>query len=199
LPYLYSAAAETHATGIPLMRALWFQYPNDARLTTISDIYMFGADLLVAPVLEPGSRERDVCLPRGEWWDFWTSERITGGRTVLRRVDLATMPVYVMAGAVLPSGPVKQFVSEVFDEPVTLTVYPGADGASVLYEDDGASFAYEKGDFLRTELRWTEASRTLTLKHVEGRKNSNKLFRIALAGKEARDVRFEGDLLKLQL
>jgi alpha-glucosidase (family GH31 glycosyl hydrolase) len=199
LPYLYSAAAETHATGIPLMRALWLQYPDDARLTTISDTYMFGPDLLVAPVLEPGSRERAVCLPRGNWWDFWTSERITGGRTVSRHVDIETIPVYVNAGAVLPSGPVKQFVSENSQEPVTLTVYPGADGTSVLYEDDGVSFAYEKGNYLRTELRWTDASQTLTLKHVEGGRITRRVLRIALAGKETREVRYEGDVLNLQL
>jgi alpha-glucosidase/alpha-D-xyloside xylohydrolase len=99
LPYLYSTAAETHATGTPLMRALWLQYPNDTQLSTVSDAYMFGPDLLVAPVLESGAQERAVYLPQGDWWDFWTSERIAGGRTVSRRVDLETMPVYVRAGA----------------------------------------------------------------------------------------------------
>jgi alpha-glucosidase len=199
LPYLYSAAEETHATGIPLMRALWLQFPGDAWLRAISDAYMLGADLLVAPVLEPGSRERAIYLPRGDWWDFWTSERIAGGGMISRRVDLETIPVYVKAGAVLPTGPLKQYVSEISNEPVTLTVYPGADGASALYEDDGASFAYEKGDFLRTELRWTEASRTLTLKHVGGKRNSKRLFRIVFAGEATREVRFDGDLLNVQL
>jgi alpha-glucosidase len=138
-------------------------------------------------------------LPRGDWWDFWTSERIAGCDTISRRVDIETIPVYVKAGAVLPTGPLKQYVSEISNEPVTLTVYPGADGASALYEDDGASFAYEKGDFLRTELRWTEASRTLTLKHVGGKRNSKRLFRIVFAGEATREVRFDGDLLNVQL
>jgi alpha-glucosidase (family GH31 glycosyl hydrolase) len=199
LPYLYSAAAETHASGIPLMRALWLEYPNDARLSAISDTYMFGPDLLVAPVLEPDAKKRAVYLPQGDWWDFWTSERVAGGNAVSRRVDLETMPVYVRAGAILPSGPVKQFVTEASEEPVTLTVYPGADGGSVLYEDDGASFAYEQGAFIRTELRWTDASRTLMLKNVEEKTHPKRVFRVGLAGGTTREIRFDGNALKLPL
>jgi alpha-glucosidase/alpha-D-xyloside xylohydrolase len=199
LPYLYSTAAETHATGTPLMRALWLQYPNDTQLSTVSDAYMFGPDLLVAPVLESGAQERAVYLPQGDWWDFWTSERIAGGRTVSRRVDLETMPVYVRAGAILPSGPVKQFATEASDTPTTLTVYPGADGQSSLYEDDGVSFAYQQGDFIRTELRWTDASATLMLKNVEGKTSRERAFRVALAAGTAREVRLGGEALKLHL
>jgi alpha-glucosidase (family GH31 glycosyl hydrolase) len=199
LPYLYSTAAETHATGTPLMRALWLQYPNDTRLSTVSDAYMFGPDLLVAPVLEPGAQERAVYLPQGDWWDFWTSEPIAGGRTVSRRVDLETMPVYVRAGAILPSGPVKQFATEASDTPITLTVYPGANGQSSVYEDDGVSFAYQQGDFIRTELRWTDASATLMLKNVKGKTSRERAFRVALAGGTAREVRLGGQALKLHL
>jgi alpha-glucosidase/alpha-D-xyloside xylohydrolase len=114
-------------------------------------------------------------------------------------VDLETIPLYVKAGAVLPRGPVKQYVSEISHEPMTLTIYPGADGGAVLYEDDGASFAYQRGDFLRTELRWNDARQRLTLKHVKGRKITKRMFRIGLAGKEMREVHYDGEWLDLQL
>ena len=93
--------------------------------------------MLVAPVVEKGATTRRVYLPRGTWFDFWTEERIDGGREIDRAVDLATMPLYVRAGAIIPMGPVKQYTSEPSDEPLTLVVYPGADGASSWYEDDG--------------------------------------------------------------
>ena len=74
----------------------------------------------------------------------------SGGRAVDRPVDLATTPLYVRAGTVLPMGPVKQYADEPSDEPTTLVVYPGADGTSMLYEDDGISFAHRRGEWMRT-------------------------------------------------
>ena len=104
LPYIYSAIAEGHESDMPLMRSLWLHYPNDLQERKIGDSYMFGDSLLVAPVLEPGVRERKVYLPSGVWWDFWTSERVEGGTVVTRQLDLETLPVYVKAGSVLRTG-----------------------------------------------------------------------------------------------
>ncbi|MGH7448203.1 MAG: TIM-barrel domain-containing protein, partial [Longimicrobiales bacterium] len=125
LPYLYTAVRETHDTGLPIMRALWLHYPNDAIAIARGDEYLWGPDMLVAPVIERAATSRRLYLPRGDWFDFWTEERVQGGREIERAVDLATMPLYVRAGAVLPLGPVKQYADEPVDEPVTLIVYPG--------------------------------------------------------------------------
>lgn len=163
LPYLYSAAEQTHRTGLPLMRALWTAFPRDAQCVAVADQYLLGDHLLVAPVLEAAATHRKIYLPSGTWWDYWTNERVSGGVELNRDVDLATIPLYVRAGACLPMGPVRQYAMEPSTEPLTLQVYPGADGRSTLYEDDGSSFRYEQGDFTKLECSWDNSSRTLKM------------------------------------
>jgi alpha-glucosidase (family GH31 glycosyl hydrolase) len=197
LPYLYSAVEQTHATGIPLIRAMWLHDAQDERARTCADQYYFGPSLLIAPVLEPAAQERMVYLPSGTWWDFWTNDRLTGGDSIKRQVNLETMPVFVKAGTILPTGPVKQFTAEPSDEPITLTVYRGADGEFSLYEDDGISYKHEHGEFTRTELNWKESTRTLLLK--ANKSIPERRFRIALAGQPAREVSFSGQEKKIQL
>lgn len=199
LPYIYSSVEETHRTGVPLMRALWLHFPQDTLVRTTSDAYMFGPALLVAPVLEAGAKEREVYLPTGAWWDFWTAEKIAGGKTVSRAVDLETLPVYVRAGSIVPTGPIKQFAMQPSDEPITLTVYPAADGHSTLYEDDGTTFAYERGNFVRTELYWRDAERTLVLRSGASKSGRPRKFRVAVAGASPREISFSGRSMNVHL
>jgi alpha-glucosidase (family GH31 glycosyl hydrolase) len=168
LPYLYSAVRECATTGMPVMRGLWLHYPDDAIATARADEYLWGRDVLVAPVVEQGVTSRQVYLPRGGWYDFWTGEHVDGGREITRKVDLETLPLYVRAGAILPLGPVKQYVNEKVDAPLSLTVYPGADGTFRLYEDDGSSFNYRKGEWMGIDMRWDNAARKLSLRLAEG-------------------------------
>jgi alpha-glucosidase (family GH31 glycosyl hydrolase) len=170
LRYLYSSVDQTHRSGLPLMRALWIAYPQDAKALSIVDQYLFGDQLLVSPVIEPDARQRKTYLPAGTWWDFWTNQRVNGDDEVTREVDLATIPLYVRAGAILPIGPVLQHTAEPSDEPLTLQVYPGADGQFAMYEDDGTSFRYEQGDFIRLDCTWEDASRTLRVAAADGTK-----------------------------
>ncbi|MDE3186168.1 MAG: glycoside hydrolase family 31 protein [Acidobacteriota bacterium] len=163
LPYLYSAVAEAHATGLPIMRALWLAYPDDERAVATEDAYLWGDNILVAPVLEPGATHRTVYLPRGLWWDYWTNAPVEGGRELKREINLETMPLYVKAGTILPIGPVKQFTQEESSEPMQLRVYPGADGTFLLYDDDGSSFRYQQGELCRIACTWSDSKRTLTL------------------------------------
>jgi len=169
LPYLYSAVRECTTTGMPLMRALWLHYPDDPVAVASEDEYLWGRDILVAPVVEQGATSRQVYLPHGAWYDFWTGERLEGGRTITREVNLETMPLYVRAGALLPLGPVKQYTDEKkVDQPLSISIYPGADGSFSLYEDDGKSFNYRKGDWMGIEMKWTDARRTLNLHLASG-------------------------------
>ena len=190
LPYIYSAVEETHSTGVPVIRGLGLHYPSDPRALACEDQYFFGSSLLVAPVVERGAKERGVYLPKGAWWDFWTNRQFTGPHTISRAVDLETLPIYVRAGGVIPTGEVKQWVYQPASEPVTLTVYPGADGDSSLYEDDGISYACERGDFTRTAMHWTDAKRTLTLRG--NRTGVERKFNIAIAGSTAKQILFPG-------
>jgi alpha-glucosidase/alpha-D-xyloside xylohydrolase len=196
MPYLYSAVRETYETGLPIMRALWLHYPEDAAAVARGDEYLWGRDMLVAPVVEKGATTRQVYLPRGDWYDFWTEEKLAGGREVNRTVDLTTMPLYVRAGAILPLGPIKQYSDEKVDGPLALVVYPGADGACTLYEDDGASFNYRRGEWAKIQIAWNDARRTLSLRLVPGSKffpSQRHDIEIRLAPEKAvRKTAFEG-------
>ena len=163
LPYLYSAVRESTVNGLPVMRALWLHYPDDPRAVARGDEYLWGRDIFVAPVVEKGAASRKVYLPRGVWQDFWTGERHSGGREISRAVDLETMPLFVRAGAILPLGPVKQYTSETVHEPLTISVYPGADGSFTLYEDDGSSFNYRKGEWMGLAMNWSDTRHVLRL------------------------------------
>jgi len=203
LPYTYTAVREAHETGLPIIRALWLHYADDAAAVGRGDEYLWGRDILVAPVFEKGATSRRVYLPRGVWYDFWTEQRVDGGREVVRAVDLATMPLYVRAGAVVPLGPIKQYADEDVAEPMTLVVYPGATVTSMLYDDDGISFAHRNGEYMRLLLEWNDANRRLTLRLADGARMlpaSPRRFQVRLAGRTAtRAVTFNGEPVAVQL
>ena len=163
LPYLYSVVRECTVTGLPVMRALWLHYPDDPKAVACPDEYLWGRDILVAPVVEQGANSRKLYLPHGVWYDFWTRERLEGGREFMRPVDLETIPLYVRAGSILPLGPVKQYTAEQSDQPLSISIFPGADSSFLLYEDDGRSFNYRRGEWMGLRLRWDDTQRTLTL------------------------------------
>jgi alpha-glucosidase (family GH31 glycosyl hydrolase) len=163
LPYTYTLAWEARDAGLPLMRAMWLHYPDDVKARGLATQFLWGRDILVAPVFTKGATSRDVYLPRGDWYDWWTSERARGGQTIARAVDLATMPIYVRAGAIVPVDPVRQYTAEDVKEPTTLKVYRGADGQFTLYEDDGISQDYLKGTGSWTRLVWNDRAKQLTL------------------------------------
>ena len=203
LPYLYSAVRDCCETGLPIMRALWLHYPDDAAAVARGDEYLWGRDILVAPVTEKGAASRRLYLPRGAWYDYWTNEKLEGAREINRPVDLETMPLYVRAGAVLPIGPLKQYTTENVDEPLSFVVYPGADGACTVYEDDGLSFNYRRGDRMLLRAVWSDGSRTLKLGLASGSRMLPPLQRkieVRLAGERTgRTVMFAGRPLEVKL
>jgi alpha-glucosidase/alpha-D-xyloside xylohydrolase len=203
MPYLYTAVEEATRTGLPIMRALWLHDPDDPAAVARGDEYLWGPDLLVAPVVEKGATSRSLYLPRGLWYDYWTEELLEGGREMSRPVDLETMPLYVRAGSVIPLGPVREWTDQEVGEPVTLVVYPGADGVSTLYEDDGISFDYRDGAFSRIAMEWHEAGRTLALRLEPGSRMlepGSRRFQLRVAGEEGlRDIEFDGTPLEVTL
>jgi len=194
LPYLYSVVRECATTGIPIMRALWLHYPEDPKAVACGDQYLWGKSILVAPVVEKGATSRQVYLPHGGWYDFWTNERVEGGQVISRAVDLETMPLYVREGAILPLGPVKQFTAQKVDQPLSISIYPGADASFLLYEDDGTSFNYRKGEWMGIEIAWNNAQRRLTLQLADDSKMLPPIRRDLEATLEQsrRPVVFEG-------
>lgn len=197
MPYLYSAVAEGHRTGMPIIRALWLHYPDDARAVARGDQYLYGPDILVAPVTEKGATARNVYLPKGRWYDFWTAKTTDGGREISRPVDLATLPLYVKAGAILPLGPVKQTTGEHSDAPVTLRLHPGADGSFTLYEDDGETFDFRNGAYSLTAFTWNDARRELTIASTHG-DAMKRTYAVEVAGTDIRHtVDFNGAAVSL--
>ena len=155
LPYIYSAAYEAHATGIPLMRALVLQYPHDPNVYNLTDQYLFGPNILVAPILDEGAEERPVYIPEGGWTNFWTDKTCRGPLELTVSADLATIPLFVRHGAIIPVGPDLQYSSEHPLDPLTLEIYRGSDGVFTLYEDDGETNDYRNGAFAQTRFELT--------------------------------------------
>jgi alpha-glucosidase len=152
LPYLYTVFEEAARTGVPVMRPLFLEYPADRRTYRLDTAFLLGRDLLIAPVLVEGARSREVYLPEGEWFDFWTGERLFGPRSVHVEAPLDRVPLFVRGGAILPMQPVVQHVDEAPTDPLVLNVFPSRECAGALYEDDGVSDAYQRGEYARTRF-----------------------------------------------
>ena len=160
MPYLYSLADESSRTGDPLMRPVFYDYPQ--ALTAACDqsmAFTLGPSLLVAPPPKPESpHSYDICLPAGGWFDLWTGQRVTpvegdATATIREQPRLDQLPVFVRAGSILPSQPLVQSTADTPDGPLGLDIYLGSDCHGVIYLDDGHSMAFRSGHFLRQQVR----------------------------------------------
>ncbi|KQM24793.1 MULTISPECIES: glycoside hydrolase family 31 protein [unclassified Sphingomonas] len=169
LPYILSLAAENWHRDGTMMRGLVMDFAADRKTWGIDDEYMFGSAFLVAPVTQFGARSRQVYLPAGaDWYDFATGAYQKGGRTITAAAPLATMPLYVRAGSIVPTGAAVQSTAEQPDGPYVLHVFTGKDGAYTLFEDDGLSEGYRKGQSAQVPVTWNEATKTLTIGARQG-------------------------------
>lgn len=154
LPYFYSAFYRYRYEGLPPARALPIEYPQDAKLRTVEDAYLFGDNLLVAPIL--GDKDtRKVYLPAGnDWWDFYTNTRYPGGTEQQVQASPGRVPLFVRDNCILPvAKPVEHVADDTVFE-ITARVYGDEPASFTLFEDDGVSFDYEKGEFNRVTLSW---------------------------------------------
>jgi alpha-D-xyloside xylohydrolase len=157
MPYIYSLGRHTYDTGAPFMRALFMDFPNDPRVATLGDEYMFGPAFLVAPVTEQGQTSREVYLPAGtDWYDYWTNQRHAGGQSVTVPTPIDRIPLFVRAGSIVPMG--VQVPSTATKQALdSIRIYPGADASFAIYDDDGVSNAYKAGKNGTTAtLRWDD-------------------------------------------
>ncbi len=164
LPFLYTTLEEAHRTGVPLFRPLLLNYQDDPNTYNLDNQFMVGEDLLVAPILKPDVTRRLVYLPKGTWYDYWTGKKYAGGTMIDVEAPLDTVPMFVRAGAIIPKGPVMNYVGEKPSAPQFI-IYPDDKGEAetTLYEDDGLSPAYKQGVFRRTRVSLSGASRRLQL------------------------------------
>jgi len=170
LPYLYTAVWQATRTGIPIVRALSFMYPDDLSTYSLDDQFLFGDSLLVAPILEAGAEKREVYLPAGEWYDFWTGQLYKGQQTVTVEAPLDVLPLFVRAGAVIPFWPVQQYVGEKqIDQLELYAYYSAGEHTSLLYEDDGVTPDYVSPEAYRLSrfcLRGGEEGQSLSIERV---------------------------------
>ena len=198
LSYNYTLTWEARETGMPMMRSLWLHYPKDKQVRGIGDAYLWGRDMLIAPVYEKGATSRDVYLPAGKWYDWWTGKLETGGRSVKRAVDLATMPIYVRAGAILPVDPIRQYTGQKVDEPMILKIYCGANGNYTLYDDDGTSLEYLQGDSVQTRIKWDDAAKTLSIEPAS-KQTATRAFQVELIPDGGtKKIQYTGQRLELK-
>ena len=180
MPYTYTLAWQARTQGLPLMRALWIHYPEDATARKTGDEYLWGRDLLIAPVFKKGASEREVYLPEGNWYDWWSHNKIEGGLFVSRHVDLATMPIYARAGAIIPFDTVRQYTSEPITSALRLKIFTGANGHFVLYEDDGVSMDYLKNKYTLTSIDWDDNQRKLIIQPAGNKETRTRKLIIEL-------------------
>ena len=188
LPYIYSHAAEIASDGSTLMRPLVFDFASDAKALDQKYEYMFGRSLLVSPVTEPGVTSWQTYLPvnEGGWYDYYTGRHYEGGQSVTTTVAADYIPVFVRAGSIIP----------LKDDEVLL--YPGANGTFTLYEDDGVTRDYEKGQCSRITFQWDNAQHKLTIDKRVGKYQdmaARRTFRVRVAGGAQTTINYQGKKL----
>ncbi len=188
LPYIYSASWDVTANQSSMMRALMMDFAKDKNALDINDQFLFGKSIMVSPVttamyVKPAVNGRDTVqvedfsiiktketyLPAGtDWYDFWTGEKLRGGKTVRKETPIDIIPLYIKAGSIIPLGPIVQYAEEKKWDDLEIRIYPGANGGFMLYEDENDNYNYEKGVFSTINFGWDDKKKTLTIYNRKG-------------------------------
>ncbi len=196
-PYIYTEARRTYDTGVAFLHPLYYDSPEAPEAYDAKDEYMFGDNVLVAPISQPTGKEsqlvkRSVWLPEGNWIEWDTGARLTGPVSTERTFSIRQIPVYAKTGSIIPMQPQMRYTGEKPVDPLILTVFPPEDGKEStyrLYEDAGNTPAYKRGEAAWTSIRASAAvngtALTLTISPVEGRYNgmrASRAYEVRLRG-----------------
>jgi alpha-D-xyloside xylohydrolase len=228
LPYIYSTSWQVSANAGTFMRPLVMDFTNDRKVFDITDQYMFGASIMVAPVLKSmyvskvdgkeiesyaDIKIREVYLPEGcEWYDFWTGEKLNGGQKIQKSAPIDVAPLFVKSGSILPFGPAVQYSTEKKWDKLEIRLYRGSDGQFTLYEDEFDNYNYEKNMFSTIDFCWNEKENTLSIGERKGKYQgmlTSRTFNIVLVNnsngigdktsvKINRAVKYSGKALKIK-
>ena len=221
IPYLYSTAWQVTSSDESYLRALVYDFPNDRKVWNMTDEFMFGRNILAAPIVEPQYTAEEIIkdhkaverckaetdfnagktaekyLPEGaSWYDFWTEQKHKGGQSVRLETALDRVPMFVRAGSILPLAPVMQYAGERQWDNLEIIVYPGADPTFTLYEDEGDNYNYEKGEYSTITFRWNDKAGKLSVGKRAGAFKgmlNKRTFNVRVVGKEhTKTVSYDG-------
>ncbi|HWV71368.1 MAG TPA: TIM-barrel domain-containing protein [Pseudosphingobacterium sp.] len=193
LPYVYSLAGKTFHENYSLLRGLPMDFSTDSSTYNINDQFMLGPSLLVNPVTIKGATDRSVYLPKENvWYDLYNGKSYEGNQHIKAAAPYERIPVFVKGGSILPIGPLVQHTGEKTDGALTLYVYDGANGDFTLYEDDGLTYNYEKGDFSRIQFKYDNNSKDLTISerkgHFKGAPTTRKFNILWISKEQAKGI-----------
>lgn len=169
MPYLYSSVHEATVQSIPFNRPMYLEYPNEERAYRSPQQYLLGRDVLVAPIASPGVGPNRVAtqvvwFPPGEqWYNLFTGEVYAGGSEHLVAADINEFPIYARAGVPIPMQPYTQRMTTAPLDTLVVRAYPGKSGSYTLYEDDGVSTGYERGESATTQLTYSASDSSVTI------------------------------------
>ena len=196
LPYIYTLFAQSEADGMPPLRPLWFEYPADSKAALIDDQYLVGKDLLVAPVLHEGYTKRRVYFPKGDdWIDWWDGSRHDGGTSEFVAAPLDRLPLFVRAGAAIPTEPVIQHSGQAKGVPLTIVVATGRKGSSRIYQDAGDGYGYRKGESRTITVAQGDAGIELKIPSNRGYQRVAAIDIVGIAAAPA-SVKIDGRVMK---
>jgi len=181
LPYIYTLAWMVYEKDYTIMRPLVMDFREDKNVINIDDQYMFGPFIMVSPITTPSTFEREVYLPQGLWYDFWTGKKLLGGCRIRVQAPLDIIPLHIKAGALIPLAPSNIKNSDEIGTEFELRIYRGRDGEFTLYIDDGETYAYENEVYALIPIKWIEKENRLVIRDKRGSMNMPQLrFKIVL-------------------
>ncbi len=199
IPYIYSYERETYDNGIGLVRPLFYEFGKDDKVQNISNEWMFGDHMLAAPVTDEWVSNWPIYLPEGTWYDYFKGTKYEGKQQFLYKVDDKTwqdVPLFIRQGAIIPSQPYMNYVGEKPVPEITLDLFPDTRETSFsYYDDDGATYDYEKGIYFKQNMHLKQEGKTVNFKidAVEGTfKSELKTYLIKIHGLKGKSVTFGG-------
>ncbi len=157
IPYIYTYCRIAHDNSLPIVRPLYLEYPSLDKAYNYPGEYFFGKEILVAPVTKPGSKT-EIYLPPGEWYDYFTGEKYNGDEVLHKNYAVDEIPMFVKAGSVIPTQPVRAYINEKPLDSLTVNIYGSKSGKFDLYNDDGISLSYNSGKFARTPISYSNVN-----------------------------------------
>ncbi len=170
-PYAYTASRNVYDTGVSLCRPMYYDYPESDKAYQYKYQYLFGDDMLIAPISDSISKlnnlaSKEIWLPKGKWYEWHSGSLLEGEKTISRKFAIDEIPIYVKAGSIIPMYPKVNHLQQQVSDWV-LNIIPGNNGETTVYEDDGTTNAYTKGNYATTKVIQNTSKNTKNIKNIK--------------------------------